>query len=434
MQMNYKKVLMVIIAIISVILIYKLPRLLISKNNEQLPEVKLKEKIEQEKTLAIMISEDGSNYQKYERNEWPNENYKFKDAKCIDNNGNLVENTVSFDNVNKTIILETDKTVSCTIYFDKSTLGKLRYNEKIANKDNLSSDIQGGMYRYQGTDNVANWICFGTTDNCGTNDDLIDKYMYRIIGVTPNDELYLLKEVFIKEGDETLFTWNDKYTISGEYAYTCDDKVCPEWSTSLLFKRLNGTSNGETQGVGTTSDKANTDIFVDSEYYNYLISEDSYNGEEASKWYNLIADHNWIYGDTTQKIYNGKELYDLEISKKNQVKSKISLMYMHDVVYAYYDGLTEKSRGNPGSNTNVVNSWIHFQKDGYISSTVCEWLSTRYGIYSNYDVGARVMDENGNMSDSALSRHCGVRPVFYLSSKAKIASGNGTKANPYMLD
>ena len=53
-----------IIIIISIIAIYKMPKLLINKKNESLPEVKLKEKIEKEKTLAIMISEDGSNYKK----------------------------------------------------------------------------------------------------------------------------------------------------------------------------------------------------------------------------------------------------------------------------------------------------------------------------------------------------------------------------------
>ena len=93
--MKYKKILIVVIAFINVILIYKLPKLLVNKY-EVLPEVKLKSKIEKNKTFAIMISEDGSSYQKYESNDWPNDNYKFKEAKCVDNNGNLVENAVSF--------------------------------------------------------------------------------------------------------------------------------------------------------------------------------------------------------------------------------------------------------------------------------------------------------------------------------------------------
>ena len=103
---------------------------------------------------------------------------------------------------------------------------------------------------------------------------------------------------------------------------------------------------------------------------------------------------------------------------------------MHDIDYAY-------TRGNPEYGTNVKKSWIHFQKDGYNSSLDFEWLSSRFGVYSgtiDMLVFARGVDNNGNQSLHNLNITCGARPVFYLSSKAKIASGDGTKNNPYILD
>ena len=242
--------------------------------------------------------QNGNGYEEYknEDNTWPGADYFFKEAKCIDNNGALVENAITFESISKTVILETDKTVMCTLYFDESILVKLKENEKLLNKDNLSSDLQGGMHRYQGTDDVTNWICFGTTDNCGTSDTLIDKYMYRIIGITPNGELYLLKETFLKEGETTGFAWNTKYNISDCLGYAC------ERPNGDLFKRLNGTSNGKT--IGNIGD---TNIFINSGQYEYM--------QEGSKWYNLIENHNWMYGDTLETFYIGNEMYAIEAGK-----------------------------------------------------------------------------------------------------------------------
>ena len=93
-------------------------------------------------------------------------------------------------------------------------------------------------------------------------------------------------------------------------------------------------------------------------------------------------------------------------------------------------------RGVPGSTTNVKNSWIHFQKDGYNSSLTYEWLITRYGVYStsSSDVHARGVPSDGAVgARNSLNCSEGARPTFYLSSKAKIAKGEGTKENPFVL-
>ena len=461
-----KSLIVIVVIIIGGLFIYQN----ISKENKPLPEVKLKEIINKDKSFAIMIQENSETdkYQEYSSNTWPGDDYVFKEAKCIDSKGDEIKEAVTYEEGK--ITLTTNKTVYCTVYFDKSIIGKLRENEELANKDNLSKDLQGGMYRYQGTDDVHNWICFGTSDlsEC-TNEtdsdgdsipDGIDKYMYRIIGVTKDGQLYLLKETLLKEVTSQYFTWNNKYATSGEYEYTCDNKICPEWNTSLLFKRINGISNGTTQGTGTTSDNANTDIFVDSAQYDYLKSGDSNSDGKASKWYNLIANHDWMYGDIGDIIplntYKGQPLYEIETgnadvkhyvrTKDNitqetykwsqKVSAKISLMYFHDYYYSYYDGSLEESRGNAGSYSKLANSWLFFKKDGYKTSPTNEWLSTRCGIYSENDTDVRAYSiyNNGQFHYNGVFVLRGVRPVFYLNSSAKIADGSGTKTDPYILD
>ena len=423
-----KSLIVIVVIIIGGLFIYQN----ISKENKPLPEVKLKEIINKDKSFAIMIQENSETdkYQEYDSNTWPGDDYKFKEAKCIDNNGDEIKEAVTYEDGK--ITLTTNKTVYCTVYFDKSIIGKLRETDT---QKYLSEDKQGEMYRYQGTDDVHNWICFGTIDNCGTNDDNIDKYMYRIIGITPEGQLYLIKETFLKEGNATGFQWNSKYSISD-----CLGEVC-EWPNTDIYKRLNGeSSNGNP-------------IFINNSFYEYMVQE--------NKWYNLIEDHSWLYGDTndsdTLNKYNGDEMYNIEngttstthfvgaeknnivqtYTWTNKINAKISLMYWHDYYYSYYDGNDENSRGNAESYSKLANSWLHFRKDGYNTSDSYEWLSTRWGIASltatYFDVFQIGTADSWIIRGGLLNRH-GVRPIFYLSSKARIASGDGTKTNPYIIE
>ncbi len=442
-----------------------------SKETKELPQVKLKEK-ENNKQFALMIEqtkgegdyEDGS--EEY-TDAFPTEGYRFNESMsgCIDINGQEIENALEYDYDNYTITVNTNKTAYCYLYYDiyEKTITPL---ELVAsNPQGLTQQpLVGGMHRYQGTDNVANWIIFGTTEKCNkdegekcTNSKLgemtyaeyVDKYMYRIIGITEEGQLYLLKETFLKERSVTGFAWNNKYSIDSSSSYYCPDGICPEWNEADLFKRINGTSNGTTAGAGSSSStRSDTDIFVDNEYYDYLKSGDENGGEEASEWYNLIDNHDWYYGDTTSTSYNGDTLYNIETGKSetthyagtygsvtgqsytwtNTVNAKISLMYLHDYAYAY-------PGGNPNNYTNVANSWIHYEKDGYNTARY-EWLSTRWGIISasNTNVGARNVHHNGNLSyyPYLYNSDLGARPVFYLLSIVSL-TGEGTKDSPFII-
>ena len=414
-----------------------------------LPEVRLvNQKEESTKGYAIMV-QNGDIYEEYtsEDGTWPSEGYEFKEAKCIDNDGQLVEGALTFADGKAT--LTTSQTVYCTMYFDKKpeTIKILREKDT---QRYLSEDPQGGMYRYQvapssssDAANMTNWICFGTKDQSACKND-IDKYMYRIIGITEDGQLYLIKETFLKEGSTTTFQWHSKNSFSD-----CNGTAC-DWPNVDLFKRLNGKG-------GTIS---KTNLFIDSTQYDYLKSEANIvDGEpQPSEWYNLIESHNWMYGDIGDSgklnTYDGKTLYDIETGNADvkhytgtsysnitqttykwteSVPAKVSLMYVHDYYLAYPAGI-------PGSWSNAVKSWIHFQKDGLNTYHSYEWLSTRWGVNS---AGRSIFDkmyvsERGFWSlsseyDNSMDGPIGGRPIFYLSSKAKIVDGEGTKSSPYIL-
>ena len=345
--------------------------------------------------------------------------------------------------------------LKCDMYKPEQTINILRKNDT---NSNLSEDLQGGIYRYQGINNVPNWICFGTTnkDECTNDPDGIDKYMYRIIGINDEGQMYLIKETFLREGETRLFTWNDRYYVDPSESKYCLNGQCSDWPQSLLFQRINGTSNGEQSGEGIPVDQKWTNLFVDSKEYDYLKSN---NSSKASDWYNLIADHEWLYGDTNDiaaaQKYNGDAMYEIEHGEKEtthlvgvkdnisqetytwtqKVKSKIGLMYLHDYYYSYYDGINEESRGNPENYINAKNSWIYFEKDGYNTGLDCrEWLMTRYGVY-DLAVYAWFIYRSGAFGwYDFMDLSSGVRPVFYLNSSAEISTGDGTKTNPYILE
>lgn len=113
-----KKFLLVILLIISAIIIICLPKLFLNKQ-EELPEVKLNN-IEKEKGLAIMVtSESGNGYKEYEGNDWPKDDYYYSHSECIDNNGKKIEDGITFNAEKNTATLNTNKTIYCTLYFDK---------------------------------------------------------------------------------------------------------------------------------------------------------------------------------------------------------------------------------------------------------------------------------------------------------------------------
>ncbi len=436
---KYKRYIISIALILMLSVLFINMKYLLPKKYEEIPEVKLKEMVNKDKAMAIMISNDGNNYQEYKSDTWPGNGYKFKEAKCIDNNGSEIKEAVTYENGK--ITLTTNKTIYCTLYFDyKGTINILRENDP--NKV-LSSTEVGGMYRYQGVGTEEgiddthkfvdnNYICFGTDnkEKC-TNDE--DHYMYRIIGITEEGQLYLIKMKGVEEGNNKIFQWNSKYQSPD-----CDGNAC-EWPNADIYKRLNGTnSNGNP-------------VFVNNSIYEYMV--------DGNIWYSKIENHNWMYGDVDgtvsyaiidgETVYgvrnNGLILYEIESgikptrryekidgnwqyvkhqwSSDKSVYAKIGLMYLHDYSLAYD---IERNWYNDYD----ANNWLFINNN----KTTTDWLITNQGGYSDGRRHAWIICDNGWIDQYTLTTRSTIRPTFYLSSTIKIASGSGTISDPYILN
>ena len=446
MRKDTKKIIITILIIVSVFTIFFVSRININKKEDKIPEVKLQEKDKANKALAIMVSEDGEKYKEYKEEKLPGNEYKFKEAKCIDKNGNSIDGKV-VEQEGK-ITIKTNKTIYCTFYYDHKGITEI-LRENDTNKV-ISSNLVGDLYRYQGVGTKEaedathklvnnNYICFGTSDKdaCINNPK---KYLFRIIGITTDEKLKLIKNANVIENNIGVFVWDNKDSIEkGSEAYT---ENCAIWPNSLIFKRLNGISNGKVSGEGKVADGGNTDIFVDNPNYDYLKSGDKINGgTTASTWYDIIDNHNWLYGnlagdnDANGSYYGGKNngliVYQIETGnlptarydtsmnykpytwdvKNDVVDAKIGLMYLHDYYLSYDNNIDWFS--NPATNKN----WIYSSAGWFISSPGINWFGTSGNIYPWNTV---TVPHN-------------VLPVFYLKNNILI-SGMGTQESPYLIN
>ncbi len=432
--------------------------------NKSLPEVKLKETKDM-KSFAIMIQNENG-YEEYNKNTWPTEEYKFKEAKCIDNNGSKVDNAITYNNGKVT--LTTRQTIYCTLYFDKK-LGISALDIVASKPKSLSPNPdQGDMYRYQGTSELVNdnYICFGTDnkDEC-TNDE--DHYMYRIIGITPEGEMKLIKQTPIVEEGNTIFSWfkATETSDSGSALYGTTEDGLETWPESAIYKRLNGLSNGKITGDGQNASQstnkninADTNIFVDgyTNEYPYM--------KRTSEWYSKIADHDWMYGSSSEDFnFNGHDMYKAETGRKetkyiyfdkinkyyvegtytwdkeeDKITAKIGLPYVHDFDLSYYDGINENTRGILDSDNGFWLSSIRSDVPFGASLTTCQGLVTHSpGAYSRVGSPRRFKDDGAVAQCdllSVISYNNGlvIHPTFYLANNIEM-EGTGIETDPYVI-
>ena len=472
MKINKNKKYIIVVLIILLIITIVSIKSLMKDNNKSLPETN---EINNLKRFAVMVQNE-TGYEEYisKDNKWPSEGYKFKEAKCVDNKGSKIDSNIVKYNNGK-VTLTTNKTVYCTLYFDKKTT--INALDIVASKPKSLSPNpdQGDMYRYQGTSELVNdnYICFGTDnkEKC-TNDK--DHYMYRIIGITPEGEMKLIKQTPVVEEGNIVFNWFKPvgFKDNGSPLYGTAEKGVETWPESAIFQRLNGLSNGTTTGAGqdtgeyntNPNNNADTDIFVDSSEYEYLKSGDSINGtkdNKGSEWYQLIVDHEWMYGSTEDSFnFNGHEMYKAETGQlktthyylnagnydeelymwnkeTDKVTAKISLPYLHDIYLAYYDGETEETRGIPGK--YPFEFWIGSLSTISSMTLIASGMDLNYQVPPTVLVPIRIFSSSGedgraSLADTAARVNNGLSalPVFYLPNTIEM-EGSGLETDPYRI-
>ena len=202
-----RKYILIVLGVLILSTLYVGMKYLMRPKYEPLPVVKLNDKETNKKKFAIMV-QNGESYEEYtnEDGTWPSEDdYEFKEAKCIDNEGNLVNNAVTFESGR--ITLKTNKTIYCTLYFDEQK-GPLEITNVEVSKNGsdttggivtLIVSAQGGEGKY--TYSVENSCSNGTGSDCSS---------YAPISIVYDDNIITIKYL------KYCYTHNFKIKVTDE--------------------------------------------------------------------------------------------------------------------------------------------------------------------------------------------------------------------------
>ena len=310
---------------------------------------------------------------------------------------------------------------SCDESYDlaKSSKGAPVASFMVANQSKIdglwSSGLEGdglryvGSGAYNGDTTPSNFICFGTTSasECKANED---KYMYRIIGVFPDEQ-----------GNQHLKL--RKFKQLGEYAWHSinEDK---NWGESTLYTELNGS------------------YFLENTTYDYL---------QNATWSDKIVEWKWTAVNTKTYIDNGPNYYmgltmtptniylhemnrstkTSEVGEWTYPTGKIGLIYASDYVLSLGDEALAITGSTSNNSAKLKTGWLYYTNNGNSSSN-WDWTIARFGAPGG-SAGAWMVDVGGNVRMDNVTYIRGVDPVFYLTPETTISGGTGTYSEPFII-
>lgn len=257
---------------------------------------------------------------------------------------------------------------------------KTGVNELIHRK--LSTELTGTESGLYGIDKS------GSVINTTSNSDVRE---YRYIGNNPNNYVKFNNELW-----QIIGIFDKKLKIIRSQSIGTkkwDDKNKNNWETSYLKEYLNNT------------------------YYKSINS--------VAQTY--ISDNIWMLGGfdspSTEKnqVYKDEQSNKVYGSNASTWTGKIGLMSPSDYGYAASTGCT-KNLFNYNHSSCSSNNWLYHK--------VGEWTLTSTTSSENY---VFYISNSGQMSSGGVTYNYAVYPTLYLNMSTGFASGEGTKANPYIL-
>ena len=252
-------------------------------------------------------------------------------------------------------------------------------------------------YRYRGGDSVVkNYVTFNNE-------------IWRIIGIFPTEDTdnnisYRFKLI--------------KDTSVGSYA----------WNTTI-----DSTSNSYNNWTSAT-----LNTYLNEDYYNTL-NDDAQNMIGTAKYYlggysslRITSDVMWQYERKNETNRSGY-YYGTNPIMQSDADKKIAIMYVSDYGYAASASCTTilyYPERRDDTNCKAANNWT--------DKTAYTWL---LGQYSGNGDDGFYLDKYGYVSSrfGAVSKYGNdtvsmqIRPVLYLTSNIKIATGTDTSSDPYTL-
>ena len=400
--MNKKKISIILIFFIAI-----LSTFVFVKNNSNVEitnEVNNKSKKNNDLlTMNLEQTAGAGDYKTVTQSEWPTEGYKFNTELSRCENGS----ELSWDDVNKKILMSGVSADKCYVYFDIARFDKLCNTSTLAchvaklytgtqgengiyyHNTSLTNGAGDNNYRYAGA-NPNNYICLGSDATTCPDDNL-----FRIIGVF-GDKVKVIK---------------DKSVVKMHW----DTSNYNTWSISSLNTYLNGTY---LTSMGTLSDKI-----------------------DVATW--KVGGNTW----DNISVSTAKEVYDYEIKNpsttastgETEYSAKIGLMYVSDYMFAVLQDNWTLVAYNSNDATKdyraiKAENWLYLGSDEYTITRSSKNSGEVFAIYSSGEVYSYSVSCN---SDEPLP--CSVyaknaRPSFYLISSVEYSGGTGTSSDPIRIN
>ena len=353
-------------------------------------------------TMNLEQTAGAGDYKTVTQSEWPTEGYKFNTELSRCENGS----ELSWDDVNKKILMSGVSADKCYVYFDIARFDKLCNTSTLAchvaklytgtqgengiyyHNTSLTNGAGDNNYRYAGA-NPNNYICLGSDATTCPDDNL-----FRIIGVF-GDKVKVIK---------------DKSVVKMHW----DTSNYNTWSISSLNTYLNGTY---LTSIGTLSDKI-----------------------DVATW--KVGGNTW----DNISVSTAKEVYDYEIKNpsttastgETEYSAKIGLMYVSDYMFAVLQDNWTLVAYNSNDATKdyravKTENWLYLGSDEYTITRSSKYSGDVFAIYSSGEVYSYSVSCNSGdpLPCSAYAKYA--RPSFYLISSVEYSGGTGTSSDPIRI-
>ncbi len=400
--MNKKKVAIILIVFIAIFLTIML---VVNRDNVEITN-EVGNKSKKSNNLLTMNLEQtagAGDYKTVTQSEWPTEGYKFNSELSRCENGS----ELSWDDVNKKILMSGVSADKCYVYFDIARFDKLCNTSTLAchvaklytgtqgengiyyHNTSLTNGAGDNNYRYAGA-NPNNYICLGSDATTCPDDNL-----FRIIGVF-GDKVKVIK---------------DKSVVKMHW----DTSNYNTWSISSLNTYLNGTY---LTSIGTLSDKI-----------------------DVATW--KVGGNTW----DNISVSTAKEVYDYEIKNpsttastgETEYSAKIGLMYVSDYMFAVLQDNWTLVAYNSNDATKdyraiKAENWLYLGSDEYTITRSSKNSGEVFAIYSSGEVYSYSVscDSGEPLPCSVYAKYA--RPSFYLISSVEYSGGTGTSSDPIRIN
>ena len=357
-------------------------------------------------TMMYETEAGSGEYQVSSSNVWPQDGYIFNAELSGCENGS----TLTWDDERKAVILSTNVSDKCYVYFDKEPeivyfadyiidnvyvedgVNGLYYHDGVGTYTNADQEAGDNSYRYAGAyTEVINFVCFGTDAETCPEDNL-----FQIIGVF-NGQAKLIK-VYPATGLD----------LGIDGAYNTSQEDATDWSAYWW------------------NNSTNTNVWSESNLNTINLNE-NYLTNIGSEWSSKITEHTWqVGGNTYENIVNttAKKTYTNEIispAENITYNAKIGLMYLSDYGYA----------AEPIYWNTPLSNYDDAVDENYLATGLISWIITRDS--SSYEYTFSQRSGMGNIIRVPILQASYVFPVFYLNSDVQYISGTGTESDPYRI-